>query len=94
MDFGGKIIVMTSEQLDELVNRIAQAVAQPQAPTPHKGDTRYVYGLRGISDLFNVSHTTAQQYKNSFLAPAVSQRGRKIIVNADMALQLYHDHHG
>lgn len=50
---------------------------------------RYVYGLQGICDLFGVCKTTAMLYKNTFLAPAVSQRGRTIVVDADKALQLF-----
>lgn len=50
---------------------------------------RYVYGLRGIEKLFGVSHKTAQLYKDTFLAPAVMQNGRKIVVDADLAMELF-----
>lgn len=50
---------------------------------------RYVYGLRGIQDLFNVSHKTAQSYKDGILKPAIYQYGRKIVVDADKALELF-----
>jgi hypothetical protein len=49
----------------------------------------YVYGLRGIEELFNVSHVTAQRLKDGILKPAVRQYGRKIIVDADMAMKLF-----
>ncbi len=49
----------------------------------------YVYGLRGIRDLFGVSHDTAQRYKNTFLRPAVRQNGRKILVDRARALELF-----
>ena len=51
--------------------------------------TRYVYGLRGIQELFNVSHKTAQLYKNGILRDACYQYGRKIIVDADKAISLF-----
>lgn len=51
--------------------------------------TRYIYGLRGIMQLFGVSHKTAQAWKNTFLAPACSQVGRTIIVNRDKAIELF-----
>lgn len=51
-----------------------------------------VYGIRGIERLFNVSHRTAQSYKNSFLKPAVCQNGRKIVVDRDLALKLFAEH--
>lgn len=51
--------------------------------------TRYVYGLRGIMQLFNVSNMTAQRYKNGIIKDAVTQYGRKIVVDADRALELF-----
>ncbi len=50
---------------------------------------RYVYGLRGIRELFGVCHATAQRYKDTFLAPAIRQNGRKVIVDADLAMELF-----
>lgn len=51
--------------------------------------TRYVYGLRGIQELFNVSHKTAQLYKNGILRDACYQYGRKILVDVDKAIFLF-----
>ena len=50
---------------------------------------RLVYGLRGIQGLFNCSHKTAQYYKDHVIKEAVIQNGRKIVVDADLALQLF-----
>lgn len=52
---------------------------------------RLVYGLRGIQDLFHCSHKQAQFYKDKVIAEAVSQNGRKIVVDADRALQLFNE---
>ena len=52
---------------------------------------RLVYGLRGIQDLFNCSHKTAQYYKDRVIHEAVSQNGRKIVVDADLALKLFNE---
>ena len=60
--------------------------------TPNEQPRRFVYGLRGIRQLFGVSHVTAQRYKDSFLAPAVSQRGRIIVVDADKAIRLFNEY--
>ncbi len=62
----------------------------PDTPTntPRKPG-RQVYGLKGIEDLFHVSHKTAQKYKDGILKPAVRQHGRKIITDADWALELF-----
>lgn len=48
-----------------------------------------VYGLKGIMDLFGVKRNTAQNYKNTWLKPAVHQVGKKIIVNVSEALDLF-----
>ena len=50
---------------------------------------RHVYGLKGIEELFHVSHKTAQKYKDGILRPAVRQNGRKIITDADYAMELF-----
>ena len=49
----------------------------------------YVYGLRGIQDLFQCSHTQAQRYKDGLLKPAIIQSGRKIMVDVDTAVMLF-----
>ena len=58
---------------------------------PPVGTGRLVYGLRGIRELFNCSHKTAQYYKDHVIQDAVSQNGRKIVVDADLALKLFNE---
>ncbi|HRG19199.1 MAG TPA: DUF3853 family protein [Flavobacterium lutivivi] len=55
---------------------------------------RLVYGLRGIRTLFNVSHATAYRYKETIIKDAVSQQGRKIVVDVDKALELFNAKNG
>lgn len=50
---------------------------------------RYVYGLKGISELFGVSKATAQKYKDGIIKEAVHQSGRKIVVDAAKAMELF-----
>jgi hypothetical protein len=57
----------------------------------HKPSGNYVYGIRGIEKLFGVSHKTAQYYKDHIINEAVMQNGRKIVVDADLALQLFNE---
>ena len=84
-----QIVMLTSEQLEQLAERIVrETISAIQAPK-EESTTEYCYGLRGIAELFGVSHVTAQQYKNTFLQPAISQRGRKIMVDVALARQLY-----
>lgn len=56
-----------------------------------KDHPRYVKGLKGIRELFGVSHATAQRYKDTILKDAVSQQGRVIIVDVEKALELFNE---
>ena len=50
---------------------------------------KYVQGINGIASLFGCSKSTAQRIKNSgIIDDAISQVQRKILVDADLALQL------
>jgi len=50
---------------------------------------KYVYGLKGLKTLFNCSIATANRIKASGrIEKAISQVGRKIIIDADLALEL------
>ena len=55
-------------------------------PTSQK---RYVQGYQGIATLFGCSKSTAQRIKKSgIIDEAITQVNRKILVDADLALQL------
>lgn len=89
-----KIIVLTPEELkgfaeEAATKAVERATGAKDAPEAPNTPTRFVYGLRGIRELFGVSHPTAQKYKNTFLAPAIMQRGRKIVVDVAKAIELY-----
>ena len=50
---------------------------------------QYVYGIEGIASLFNCSTPTANRIKASGkIDKAIKQIGRKIIVDAELALEL------
>ena len=52
-------------------------------------DSNYVYGLEGIAKLFNCSTATASRIKQSGkIDKAITQIGRKIVVDAKLALKL------
>ena len=42
-------------------------------------------------ELFNCSNVTAQRYKNGVIADAVKQYGRKIVIDAEKALELFNE---
>jgi len=73
---------------------ILNVTKNKQVSEESKKDTTYVYGLRGIRTLFGVSHPTAQKYKDTFLAPAVSQNGRKLLINKELAVELFNQKNG
>ena len=61
-----------------------QAEAQPQPTTDT--ERKYVYGILGIAKLFGCSLPTANRIKKS--GKIDTQIGRKIIVDAELALEL------
>lgn len=79
------IALLTVGQLRELLNSDSK---QESYPSTEKSN-QLVYGLSGIRKLFNVSHATAHRYKETIIKDAVSQNGRKIVVNADKAMELF-----
>jgi len=81
------IAMITVGQLREILSgNLANVQQVPIVPTSQREN---VYGLRGIAALFGVSTVTAQQYKNTFLKPAIKQNGRKIIIDRDRAVELW-----
>ena len=79
------IAMLTVGQLKEV---LVATETQPQ-PATIKEAKKYVYGIRGIAGLFNCSMPTANRIKASGkINGAIVQIGRKIIVDADLAIEL------
>ncbi len=87
----GELIEILKEAFPMLATNSTSLGTDKQSDEP-SFNGRLVYGLRGIQGLFNVSHKTAQQWKNTWLAPAIMQNGRTIITDADYALKLFDNH--
>lgn len=83
VDFQTPLAMLTVGQLDEL---LAERMKDLGTPTTTK---RYVYGLEGICSLFNCRLNKAQELKKGIIKDAVTQHGRKIMVDVDKALALY-----
>ena len=80
------IAMMTGEELTCLLNSSMEAKANEQTPIVQK---RTFYGIEGIAQVFGCSVPTANRIKRSgIIDAAITQIGRKIIVDADMALAL------
>ncbi len=81
-------IVTVQMTVEEYLEREAQKTQQ-QEPAKSRN---LVYGLKGIQQLFDCKTTTAWRIKNSeWIKPAITQVGRKIVVDADLALELAHE---
>jgi hypothetical protein len=75
---------LTIGEFMELINQV-QTVTIDNTPK----EKRLVYGIAGIAQIFNCSMTTANRIKASGkIDRAISQCGRMITVDADLALEL------
>lgn len=82
-----RIIDLTVGELMDLLETTIKTTPQ-EAPT--KPEKRLVYGISGIAQLFNCSMTTANRIKASGrINGAIMQNGRTIVVDADLALELF-----
>lgn len=62
---------------------------EPIVKVEPKTERRFVYGLKGLSELFGCSVSTAQKIKNSgVIDKAITQLGRKITIDTELALEL------
>lgn len=80
------IAALTVADIKDLIRGL---IPQPTDKITPSGNL--VYGIRGIEKLFGVSHKTAQYYKDNVIREAVMQNGRKIVVDADLALKLFNE---
>lgn len=86
---GKPVWQMTGEELLFLARHGSQPNNTTTEASPSKEQRRYVYGLSGIARLFGCSLPTANRIKQSGkIDRAITQVGRKIIVDADLALEL------
>lgn len=79
---------MTGEEFLYLQKHSEPKEQQSKVVTPDTAK-KYVYGIAGIARLFGCSIPTASRIKKSGkIAKAITQIGRKIIVDAEQALEL------
>lgn len=83
------IAAPTVGNLKQLITDLVREQKADAIPPVTQAGKRFVYGLKGIQNLFGVCHLTAQRYKDGFLAPACKQNGRKIVVDVDLAIELF-----
>ena len=86
---GKPVWQMTGEELLFRAQHGNMSTSGETAKASSKEEKRYVYGLAGIARLFGCSLPTANRIKQSGkINRAITQIGRKIIVDADLALEL------
>ena len=77
----GQLRTILRQQQEEEPNHVVQEIKAPER--------RLEYGIEGIERIFKCCHTTACRIKKSGeIDEAISQVGRKIVIDVDMALKL------
>lgn len=80
------IAMMTGEELCFLITKSVETGEKASPKTSSKGN---YYGIEGIARVFGCSVPTANRIKKSgIIDKAITQIGRKIVVDADLALSL------
>lgn len=82
------VIIVSPEDLAALVKNAVEKALEARDRREEEASAQ-VFGLQGIADLFGVSKTTAFEYKQTFLAPAVKQVGQKIVTDVKEAKRLF-----
>jgi hypothetical protein len=92
-DGGAPLYTLTIGEFVQLLDECYSGAMTRNSATGSRSTAkgRLTYGLRGIQELFNCSHKTAQRLKNTVIRDAVMQNGRKIVVDVDRALELFNE---
>lgn len=87
-----RLIDLTVAQLVDIIDKaVEESLSRRQDTTPQP---RYVYGIKGIAQIFGVSDRQARYIKSSgVISKAIKQQGRTIVTDADLALQLFGKRH-
>lgn len=83
------LIQATLGDLRELLEDMFSSSLKSDVESELEIKKHLVYGLTGLANLLGVCKATASNIKRSgILDPAISQRGKVIVVDADLALEL------
>lgn len=80
---------ITADDLRNAINDAVEKAIGASRQVEQRELPKHVHGLQGIADLFGVSKVTAQKYKNTWLAGAVSQNGKVLLTDTEKALELF-----
>lgn len=90
----GEFFQNLEEHIKECFAKYGPKQPEPHADPLEEKGKHYIYGVAGIERAFGVSHKTAQKLKDGILKPAVKQRGRKIVTDLDLAMELFDEKKG
>ena len=84
------LCMMTGEQFAFLASNLSLISDQANKnKTEAEKPKHIVYGIKGIADTFGCSIPTANRIKRSgIIDGAITQVGRKIVIDSDLALEL------
>lgn len=82
---------ITADDLSKVIELAVEKALKASNQMQKQELPKYVHGLQGIADLFDVSKVTAQKYKNTWLAGAVKQNGKTLLTDTEMALKLFNE---
>lgn len=89
MNENTRLIDLTVGQLQDLIYETVNRSIAKVNTNNTSNERKLVYGIDGIAELFGCSRTKANEIKQSgIIDKAVIQIGRKIAVDAEMALKL------
>lgn len=88
------IIQATLGDLKEMIEDMFATPTNYPHDKPPEVKKHLVYGLAGLAKLLGVCKSTASKIKSSgILSPAISQHGKVIVIDADLALELMRARH-
>lgn len=77
-----RLIDLTVGDLKELITSLISKIKQIE-------EKRYVYGLQGLADLHCTKRHASKIKSSGILDEAIKQRGRTIVIDHDLALELF-----
>jgi hypothetical protein len=84
-----KMIDLDTPLFKLTVREFLEILKQPEPQKPNNTGKKYLYGIRGICEIFGCKPTKANEIKASgIIDKAITQHGRSIIIDVELALEL------
>ena len=85
-----RIVLIEEEELRTIIAEELGRYITPRDVSTTSQVPKYVYGIKGIAELFNCSIPTVNRIKSSGkISGAISQCGRIIITDVEKAIELF-----